>query len=288
MFFSSAKRANHIALCGDDRLDAKLGQPHLHFARFHFGQIENVVDHVEQQPPRLLNVVGVALLLVVQRVERLQHFRKTNDAIERRSQLVAHVGQKFALQPVHLMKLHIQVSQLIDLVVKLGVGVAQLPLRLDEMHEHLVERDGQVFKFIVGMNVGPLFEIAASYRIAHLAQMVEWLDDDVLHDVIQSDHCQEHRQYAHREQNRAGSCSDCRASPYRASRLAPHETAGCGDRKRSPRWQQPFLLLGHTSAHGNTDSSPTMSPLGSSHKAVDRDSEWPEKQGELWRRPSLQ
>ena len=48
------------------------------------------------------NVVGVLGLLLVQLAEEffLQHFGEADDGVERRAQLVRHVGEKFRLVPV--------------------------------------------------------------------------------------------------------------------------------------------------------------------------------------------
>ena len=50
--------------------DAEIGQPDFHLAAFDLGQVEDVVDHLQQRLARLLDVLHVALLLVVQRVDR--------------------------------------------------------------------------------------------------------------------------------------------------------------------------------------------------------------------------
>ena len=182
-------------------INAELAQPHFHLAGLHLGQVEDVVDHVEQEPPGFLDVLGIAFLLFVQCFQRLQHFGEANDAVQRRSQLVAHVGQKLAFEAVHFVKLHVEVCQLIDLVVELDVGIFQLAVSFDEVNEHLIERVGEVFEFVVGVDVGSLIQVAAGHRIAHVAQVIERLDHDVFDDVIQRDHRQKDRQNADRQEN---------------------------------------------------------------------------------------
>ena len=62
------------------------------------------------------NVVDVFVLLVVQLAEVLfqQHFRKADDRVERRAQLVRHVGEKLRLVPVRRFDLPILVADLAE------------------------------------------------------------------------------------------------------------------------------------------------------------------------------
>src|SRR5262249_42656429 len=62
---------------------------------FDLGQVQDVVDQLQQVPAAGEDVVDVALLARVQLAEGpvRQYFRKTDDRVERRPQLVAHVGQ---------------------------------------------------------------------------------------------------------------------------------------------------------------------------------------------------
>ena len=62
---------------------AEVGQPDLHLAALDLGQVEDVVDHVQEHPARLLDVLHVALLFVVQRGDRAQHVAEAEDAVQR-------------------------------------------------------------------------------------------------------------------------------------------------------------------------------------------------------------
>jgi hypothetical protein len=71
----------------------------LHFARFDFAQVENLVDEVEQiaarSPDRVGELdlfVGQVLFLVVR-----EQFGQNQHRVERCAQLVAHVGQELRL-----------------------------------------------------------------------------------------------------------------------------------------------------------------------------------------------
>jgi len=106
--------SNENGLSGDDSAQVDLAALHIHLARFDFGQIQNVVDHFQQQSPTLLDVRCVAELFFVQRLDALQHFGKTDDAVQRCPQFMAHVCQEVTLQPIGLIKLQVQLSQLVD------------------------------------------------------------------------------------------------------------------------------------------------------------------------------
>src|SRR5712691_11387019 len=62
-------------------------------------QVEDVVDQRQQMPTRTQDVFEVLGLLVVELAKKAlgEDFRKTDDGIQRRAQLVAHVGQKLRL-----------------------------------------------------------------------------------------------------------------------------------------------------------------------------------------------
>src|SRR5260221_9522704 len=78
-----------------------------HLARFDLRQVEDVVDEGEQVLPRAVDVAHVLELLRVQVAEHalLQHLGKADDRIERRAQLVGHVGEELALVPVGAFEL---------------------------------------------------------------------------------------------------------------------------------------------------------------------------------------
>ncbi len=82
----------------------QFGEPHaahfhVHLAGFDLAQIQNVVDQRQQVGSGGVNGFGELHLLgrqVLVRVFR-QHARQNQKIVERRAQLVAHVGQEFAL-----------------------------------------------------------------------------------------------------------------------------------------------------------------------------------------------
>ena len=146
----------------------------------------------KQRAARLLNVLHVAFLLVVQRIDRVQDFAEAQNAVKRRSQFVAHGGEEIALEHVQFVEPHVHLGQLVDLAVQVGVDLPQFFLDGGQVAQHAVEGHGQFLEFVAGMDIGPLRDVAAADRVAHVAQMAQRLDDDVAHDQVRGDHRQHH------------------------------------------------------------------------------------------------
>ena len=110
--------------------------------------------------------LGVAFLLVFQRIDGAQHFAESQNAIERRSQFVAHSRQKIALQAVHFVQGHVGLRQLIDLAIEIGVHVPQFFLYGHQVPQHAVECAAQFLEFIAGLNIGPQLDFSLADRVA--------------------------------------------------------------------------------------------------------------------------
>src|SRR5262249_13824353 len=84
-------------------------------------KIEDVVDEREEVRPGIADVACEFALLVGKRPShsRLEDIRKANDRVERRAQLVRHVGEKLALVAICLLKLE---RALRDLRLEFGVA----------------------------------------------------------------------------------------------------------------------------------------------------------------------
>ena len=77
----------------------------LHPTGFDLGQIENVVDQREQVPARTEHAIE-RLGVLLQRLRVLaQHLADADDGVERRAQLVAHVGEELRLVLARLREL---------------------------------------------------------------------------------------------------------------------------------------------------------------------------------------
>ena len=60
--------------------------------------VENIIDDVEQEVAARMDVVDILLIAVgTERTECacLNHFRETDDRVERRTQLMGHIGEEF-------------------------------------------------------------------------------------------------------------------------------------------------------------------------------------------------
>ncbi len=88
----------------------------LHPARLDLGQIQDVVDEGEEVPAGGQYVLQVLLLLVVELAEHAleQHLGEADDGVERRAQLVGHVGEELGLVPVGDLELLGLLAQLLE------------------------------------------------------------------------------------------------------------------------------------------------------------------------------
>ena len=77
-------------------------QEKVHFAGLDLRDVEHVVDQAEQMLARAVDLLQVGDKMRLAQVLRvlLQHFAVTDDGVEGRAQLVAHVGEKGALGPI--------------------------------------------------------------------------------------------------------------------------------------------------------------------------------------------
>ena len=78
-------------------------------------EVEDVVDQGEQVVGGREDVADVLLLLLVQVAEELlaQDLREAHDRVERRPQLVRHVGEELRLVPARRLQLAIETVELV-------------------------------------------------------------------------------------------------------------------------------------------------------------------------------
>jgi len=116
-----------------------VGDVELHLAGLDLREIENVVDHRQEMLPGIENVVDVAELLLVQLAERLQlqELREADDRVQRRAQLVRHVGHELGLVAADSLELIVEPSELVVHPVQVHREGAQLVtvLHLDVSRE---------------------------------------------------------------------------------------------------------------------------------------------------------
>ena len=83
--FFLGEQADHVTLSAHDETNLKLTGFEFHFAGFELCQVQDVIDHFQQYTPRRTNVLGVAALFFVERVDSLKDIRESDDTVQRRT-----------------------------------------------------------------------------------------------------------------------------------------------------------------------------------------------------------
>src|SRR4051812_19784170 len=105
-----------------------------------FRQVENVVDEGQEMPAALPDVAGVCA--IPRRADRAEDLAfddlgKADDAIERRPQFVAHIGQELALHAARGLSLDLGGIQFEALLLEEIFGLlARMPLAFGATLEH--------------------------------------------------------------------------------------------------------------------------------------------------------
>ena len=162
---------------------------HLELAGFHLGNVENVVDQREQVVARRVDRAGELDLLVAEIAGRVvgQQLGQDQRAVQRRAQLVGHVGEEFglvaagALQLIgalfeHQLRLVQALVLLVHLIALTGqglgllgqlfVGLLQLGLLLFHVRLGFAQGVGLLLQLLVG---------GAQLFLLHLQLLVELL-----------------------------------------------------------------------------------------------------------------
>ena len=143
----------------------------------------------------------IPLLLLFQSGDAAEHIREADDAIERRSQFVAHGCQEVALEPIHLVEVHIGLGQLVDLGIEITVDLEQLVLRVNEPSQHAIEGCAEILKLIAGVNLGAGSHVAFANLVTDFPQMLQRLDDHIADNRVGREHRQEDGDDSRRQQN---------------------------------------------------------------------------------------
>ena len=196
------QRPGHVALGRHNLGNAEIGKPRIHLAALDFSQIENVVDHFQKRFARLLNVLHITLLLVVQGIDRAQNLAKAKNAVQRRTQLVAHRGQEIALKHVQLVEPHVGLGQFVHFAVQAGIHLPKFFLGRGHVTQHAVEGHRKPLEFVARVNVGPQRSVAAANGVAHIAQMAQRLNDHITHNNVRGHHRGKHGDNGRRKQDR--------------------------------------------------------------------------------------
>src|SRR6202022_4654274 len=107
------QRAHALDALRNQRLDLDLAAVELRFARLELGDVQQVVDQDQEMLSILGNDVDVLALVARQdtAVAFEQQLREAEDRVQRRSQLVAHVGEELGLVLVRAFELRVDGSQ---------------------------------------------------------------------------------------------------------------------------------------------------------------------------------
>ncbi len=98
MSFSLALRLDDEEAGFDDRRDLDRLAVDGQAAGLDLGDVENAVDQGQQVVGRLLDIAGILVdSLRIGDLQRAQHVGKADDGVERRPQLMAHIGDEFGL-----------------------------------------------------------------------------------------------------------------------------------------------------------------------------------------------
>ena len=94
----------------------------LHLARLHLGEVKHVIDELEQVPRAREDVAHVFLLVGVQwpHLAVVHELREPDDGVEGSAQLMGHVREELALQPVGLLHPQVLLLELLVLLEELG------------------------------------------------------------------------------------------------------------------------------------------------------------------------
>ena len=105
-------------------LTSNFSEEERHLARFDLGEVEDVVDEAQQVLARgvyFLQVGNEGLLAGVFELF-LQHFAVADDGVERRAQLMAHVGKELALRAIRFFRGVLGFEQLVLALAQLRFG----------------------------------------------------------------------------------------------------------------------------------------------------------------------
>src|SRR6516162_2454895 len=131
------------------------------------------------------------MLLVIEMVLREQYVAKAEDAIERRSQLMADRGEEIALQAVRFVKSHVRAGKLIDFMVQVRVDLPPAVLHAHQVSQHPVERVAQILELVARLDLATHIQLAGSDGVTDLLEMLHGFDDDIANNEVTAGHDQD-------------------------------------------------------------------------------------------------
>ncbi len=168
--------AEHLGDSFDRFTKVEVDRIQFQLARFDLGKIQGVVDQFQQRMRRDLGDIAVSPLLRSRR-GRHQEVHHADDAVERRPQLVGHVGQEHALGAIGLLSrqkgLFEIAGSLFDLILKGFRKSPELSIALHKRQPHRLERTGEVPDFVLVIIVDGIAEVALRDGLARIRQDLE-------------------------------------------------------------------------------------------------------------------
>ena len=158
-------------------------EPDLHLAAFDLGQIEDVVDHVQQHPARLLDVLARSAS-ACRRATSIE----PSTSLKPRMLLSGVRSSWLMVARKSLFRRFISYSRMLT-----WASSSTLPSRSaftcrssscvgDQVPQHAVEGHGQLLELVARVDLGPQRDVAVADRVADVAQVLQRLDDHVAHD----------------------------------------------------------------------------------------------------------
>ena len=166
-----------VALLEHERLDrrhrvaqhrgeVKALQVQLHLARFDLREVEHAVDEAEQVVAGLLDLLEIGHERLVAGIARVlgKHLAVADDRVERRTQLVAHVGEERALGAVGALGRLLGAAQLLLGALALGDVPGDADEQAVAVVAHLADAEVERKARAVGAAAGQLTPVAGTER----------------------------------------------------------------------------------------------------------------------------
>ncbi len=119
-----------------------------------------------------------------------QKLGEAQNRIQRRAQLVADVGQEFALEPVGFVERDVGLGELAELQIQRLVDGAELFVAGFEIGQHRVEGFGELLEFVAGADVGADVQIALADFFGGFLQNADRLENQSSGDDVEHAGCQ--------------------------------------------------------------------------------------------------
>ncbi len=149
------------------------------FSGFDFGEIEEVIDEIEELFGAGADVFGVALLFRVAGVFSGVggEVGEADDGVEGGAEFVGDVGEEFGFEAIGFEEIDVRLGEFTDAGVEGAVGGFELVLRALKGSEHGVEGFGEVLEFIAGGDGGADFEISGGDFFGSVFEDADGLKD---------------------------------------------------------------------------------------------------------------